>query len=180
MKGTRQSGGPLINEKIRAVQMLLISHECKNLGVVSRAEALALAAEAGLDLVIIADTGPEKPPIAKIMDFGKAEYEKKKKQTAAKKKQKVIKIKEIKLRPKISLHDLQIKLKQGIQFLIEGQRLKITLVFRGRERINSQERGEQMFGQIAKAFEKHGLKNVIQEKDFQGGEGWARIYYLKD
>ena len=178
MKGTRQV--PFINEKIRATRMQLISYDGKNLGVVSKDEALALAAGAGLDLVIISDAGPDSVPVAKIIDFGKVEYEKKKKQTAAKKKQKVIKVKEIKLRPKISLHDLQIKMRQGVQFLEDGLRLKVTLIFKGRERAMARERGSQMFVQIEKEFEERGLKNVVHEKDFQAGEAWSRIYYLKD
>src|SRR5689334_22882959 len=96
--------GPLLNEKIRAPRLQLIAEDGHNIGIVSRGEALKLAQEANLDLVIIADEGREGVPVAKIMDFGKSLYEKKKKQHDAKKHQKVIQVKEIKMGPKIGEH----------------------------------------------------------------------------
>src|ERR1700744_3143797 len=131
----------LINENIRVSRLQLITHDGQNVGVVSREEALRLAHVAGLDLVLIAEAGAEGVAVAKIMDFGKAIYAKKKKQAEAKKHQKVIQVKELKLRPKIGEHDFITKMNQAIQFLKEGKHLKITLQFRGREITTSEERG---------------------------------------
>ena len=170
---------PLINERIRFDKLQLINHEGQNIGLVSRFDALKLAQETGLDLVLIADKGAEGFPVAKIMDFGKVLYSKKKKATEAKKKQKVIKVKEIKIRPKISEHDLQIKLKQTTQFLVEGKRVKVNLVFKGREVVNRNEIGSKLFEKIDSFFAEAGLKNLVAEQDSKMGSSWSRIYYLK-
>lgn len=172
---------PQINERIRARQMQLITHEGQNLGLVSRSQALQLAQDAGLDLVVIVDYGLEKPPVAKIMDFGKAEYEKKKKQAIAKKHQKQIKVKEIKLRPKIGEHDFDTKLNQGAKFLREGMHLKVTLMFRGRERSMARELGLQLFDRVDNAFaQNYGFTNLVKEKDMKAGPMWSRVYYVKN
>ena len=112
---------------------------------------------AGLDLVIIADEGREGVPVAKIMDFGKSLYEKKKKQHDAKKHQKVIQIKEIKMGPKIGEHDFQTKMRQAIDFLKEGKRVKITFFFKGRENATKLERGTELYNKIDKSFEEYDL-----------------------
>ena len=101
------------------------------MGVVKISEALRLAKEAELDLVEISPKA--KPPVCKIMDYGKYKYEEKKKQQLSKKKQHVIKVKEIRLRPRIDDHDLMTKLNHGRKFLQDGAKLKVTLMFRGRE-----------------------------------------------
>ncbi len=171
---------PLINEKIRASKLQLITHEGQNIGEVSRSQALRMAQEVDLDLVVIAEKGKDGVPVAKIMDFGKVLYQKKKKLAEAKKHQKVIQIKEIKIRPKISEHDYQTKMKQAIQFLKAGKRLKVTLFFRGRENITKHVRGPELFKKVAKTLEEHGLlKDLVQEKDSKGGQTWSKIYYLK-
>ncbi len=171
---------PLINEKIQAQQVQLISHKGENVGVISRSQALRMAEEAGLDLVMISSKGQDGVPVVKIMDFGKVIYEKKKKQIEAKKHQKVIQIKEIKLRPKIGEHDYQTKMKQTIQFLKDGKRVKITLFFKGRENIDKEKRGAELFEKINTTFEEHDLlKQLIQEKDSRAGQFWSKIYYLK-
>lgn len=170
---------PLINERIRADKMQVINNEGVNLGVVSRGEALRLAQETGLDLVLIAEKGNEGYPVVKVMDFGKVIYAKKKKITEAKKKQKVIKVKEVKIRPKIGEHDLQIKLKQASQFLKDGMRVKVTLVFKGREVANKIELGSKLIEKIDSTFAQAGLKNLVTEKDIKIGQSWSRIYYLK-
>src|SRR5438045_3244557 len=121
----------LINHQIRAEQVQLITQDGENIGIVSRSQALRQAEEAGLDLVLIAIK--DDIPIVKIMDFGKSLYEKKKKTIEAKKHQKVIQVKEVKMSPKIGEHDYQTKIKQAVQFLTTGKRVKITLSFRGRE-----------------------------------------------
>tara|TARA_B100000161_G_scaffold261863_1_gene230814 strand:- start:111 stop:566 length:456 start_codon:yes stop_codon:yes gene_type:complete len=109
----------------------LISEDGEQLGVVSIEVALEKAREVGLDLI---EVGPNtKPPVCKILDYGKLKYEEKKKQQLSKKKQHVIKVKEIRLRPRIDDHDLMTKLNQGRKFLQDGAKLKVTLMFRGRE-----------------------------------------------
>lgn len=173
--------GPLLNEKIRAPRLQLIAEDGRNLGTVSRGEALKLAQEAGLDLVIISEEGREGVPVAKVMDFGKSLYEKKKKQHEAKKHQKVIQVKEVKIGAKIGEHDFQTKMRQAIEFLKEGKRVKFTLFFKGRENATKFERGTEIFEKINKTFEEHDLlKNLGQEADAKLGSLWSRIYFLKN
>ena len=170
----------LVNEKIPFDSMQLIAFDGKNMGVVSRQLALDAARREGLDLVIIAQQGNEGVPIAKIMDFGKILYAKKKQQADAKKHHKVIQIKELKIRPKIGEHDFSTKMNQGLQFLKEGKRLKITLMFRGREIAMKNERGPELFNKIQKFFEIADVaQHIVQEKDLQTPQLWTRIYYLK-
>ena len=138
-----------------------------------------MAEEVGLDLVLIADQGSQGVPVAKIMDFGKALYAKKKKQAEAKKHQKTIQIKEIKMRPKIGEHDYQTKVNQAIQFLKDGKWLKVTLTFKGREAAVQQERGQEIFDKIDQAFKDAGLNNVAQDKEMRLGSLWSRMYFLK-
>jgi len=169
-----------INEDIRANQVQLINQDGENVGVVSRREALKLAQEADLDLVQIAESGSKGVPVVKIMDFGKVLYERKKKHVEAKKKQKVIQIKEVKLRPKIGEHDYQTKMKRGLEFLNAGKHLKVTLMFRGREIASKHERGQELFERIEKTFEEHGiLDKLVREKDSRAGQFWSRVYYVK-
>ncbi len=172
---------PLINEQIRASNVQLIDGDGVNVGVVSRAQALQIAEQAGLDLVLLSDSGKDGVPVVKVMDLGKALYEKKKKQNESKKHQKVIQIKEVKIRPKIGEHDYQTKINQAIDFLKDGKRLKITLFFKGRENATKDERGIEIFEKVNQSFEEHGIaKNLIQEKDTRLGQYWSRIYYLKN
>lgn len=179
MKAKNETGTPLINEKIRFDRMQVISHDGKNLGVLSRDEALRLARQSDLDLVVIAESGNEGEPVVKIMDFGKVLYAKKKQQAEAKKHQKVIQVKEIKLRPNIGEHDYQTKINQAIQFLQDGKHLKITLMFRkGREVTTKEERGEEMFAKVNKRFEEAGLTKIVQEKDAKSAQFWSRVYYF--
>lgn len=140
-----------------------------------------LAFESGLDLVLIAETGSEGVPVTKIMDFGKELYNRKKKQNEAKKHQKVIQIKEIKIRPKIGEHDYITKMNQGIGFLEDGKKLKVTLVFRGREMANKEERGKELFSKIDRTFEERGLlERIIEDKDVKIGSAWSKLFSLKN
>ncbi len=116
---------------INVAQVRLIDDKGENVGVKSTAEAMAMAAAVGLDLVEISPNSD--PPVCKILDFGKFKYEEQKKANVARKKQKVIEIKEIKLRPNISIHDYEVKMKAAKSFLEEGDKVKVTLRFRGRE-----------------------------------------------
>lgn len=177
-----QAPTTLINDKIRAPQVQLITHEGENIGTVSRFDALKRAEHAGLDLVMISETGKDGIPVVKIMDFGKVAYEKKKKQTESKKHQKVILVKEIKMSPKIGEHDYLTKIKQALQFLNEGKRVKLTVFFKGREMVTKEERGNEIFAKIDKSFEASGLSSddLLAEKDAKLGQLWSRVYYLKN
>jgi translation initiation factor IF-3 len=123
--------GPRVNERIRAPEIRLIGADGENVGIVHPSRALQMAVEAGLDLVEISPTAV--PPVCKIMDFGKFKYEQQKRESEARKKQKVIEIKEIKFRPGTDTHDYEVKMRSVMKFLEEGDKVKITLRFRGRE-----------------------------------------------
>lgn len=120
-----------INEQIRDKEIRLIGESGEQLGIMSSREALKLAEEAGLDLVKIAPTA--KPPVCKIVDYGKYRYELARKEKDAKRKQKVIEVKEIRMSPNIDTNDLNTKVGAARKFLEKGNRLKVTLRFRGRE-----------------------------------------------
>ena len=128
---TPSRDGPRVNEEITAMSIRLVDERGQMAGVVSLREALERAVEAGLDLVEIAPTA--SPPVCKILDYGKFKYEEQKKKNEARKKQKVIEIKEIKLRPTIDDNDYKIKMRAMHRFLEEGDKVKVTLRFRGRE-----------------------------------------------
>ena len=123
--------GPRVNEEIRVPQVRLINESGEMLGVMSTREALRRAFDSGLDLLEISPNAD--PPVAKILDFGKYKYEAQKKRNEAKKKQKVIEIKEIKVRPNIDENDYQVKMRAMRSFIEEGDKVKVTLRFRGRE-----------------------------------------------
>ena len=133
MKATAapEKGGPRINRDIRAVQVQLIDADGKNQGVVNLAEAQRQAEESGLDLVEIVPNAT--PPVCKILDFGKYRFLEQKKSSEARKRQKVVEIKEIKLRPGIDDHDYDVKMRSVRRFFEEGDKVKVTLRFRGRE-----------------------------------------------
>jgi translation initiation factor IF-3 len=120
-----------INERIRVPQVRLIDEKGNQVGVVETRAALQMARDRGLDLMEISPNA--SPPVCKICDYGKFKYEKKKKEQQARKKQTVIKVKELQLRPQTEQHDLDYKFKNVRQFLIEGDKAKITIMFRGRE-----------------------------------------------
>ena len=130
MEGTTISD-LMINEQIRDKEVRLIGEDGEQLGIVSVKEALRLAEEAGLDLVKIAPTA--KPPVCKIVDYGKFKYEQLRKEKEAKKKQKVVEIKEIRLSPNIDTNDLNTKMNAARKFITKGDRVKVTLRVRGRE-----------------------------------------------
>ena len=121
----------MINEQIREKEVRVISEDGEQLGVMSAKEAMKLAKEAGLDLVKIAPAA--KPPVCKIIDFGKYRYELARKEKEAKKKQKVIDVKEVRLSPNIEANDLNTKVNAARKFIQKGDKVKVTLRFRGRE-----------------------------------------------
>lgn len=130
MEGTTISD-LMINEQIRDKEVRLIGEGGEQLGIMSARDALKMAEDAGLDLVKIAPAA--KPPVCKIVDYGKYKYEQVRKEKEAKKKQRVIEIKEIRLSPNIDTNDLNTKINAARKFLTKGDRVKITLRFRGRE-----------------------------------------------
>ena len=121
----------MINEQIRDKEVRLIGADGEQLGIVSSKEAQRLAEEAGLDLVKIAPTA--KPPVCKIIDYGKYRYEQARKEKEAKKKQKIVELKEIRLSPNIDTNDLNTKINSAKKFIEKGNKVKVTLRFRGRE-----------------------------------------------
>ena len=123
--------GPKANERIRASQVQVISSDGKNLGTLATQEAINIARQEGLDLIEISPNA--NPPVCKIIDIGKYKYDLQKKANKAKKKQKVINLKEIKLRPVTEIHDYNFKIKNAQKFLTKGDKVKFTVQFRGRE-----------------------------------------------
>ena len=126
-----QKDGPRINNDIRVPQVQLIDTEGRNRGTVETAEAMQVAAEAGLDLVEIVPNAV--PPVCKILDYGKFRFLEQKKTSEARRRQKIVEVKEIKLRPGIDEHDYDTKMKAVHRFFEEGDKVKVTLRFRGRE-----------------------------------------------
>ena len=123
--------GPKSNNRINSPEVQVISSSGENLGVLNTNEAIAMAKEEGLDLIEIAPNA--KPPVCKIIDMGKYKYDAQKKANKAKKKQKKIELKEIKLRPVTETHDYQFKIKNAQKFISKGDKVKFTIRFKGRE-----------------------------------------------
>jgi translation initiation factor IF-3 len=134
-----------MNEDIRAKEVRLIDHTGQNVGVVAIADAMTRATEAGLDLVEISPDA--NPPVAKILDYGKYKYQEQKKAAEARKKQKIVDIKEIKMRPSIDDHDYDVKMRSIKRFFDDGDKVKVTLRFRGRE-MSHQELGWQVLQRV--------------------------------
>ncbi|WP_028845828.1 translation initiation factor IF-3 [Thermodesulfatator atlanticus] len=139
-----------VNERIRAPRVRLIDASGKQVGIVSREEALRLAEEQGLDLVEIAPQAD--PPVCRIMDYGQFLYQQAKKAKEAKKKQAVVEVKEIKVRPKTDVHDLETKIRHIKRFLKDKNKVKIRVFFRGRE-ITKPELGMEVLKKILQAVE---------------------------
>jgi len=126
-----QKEGPRVNDMITADPVRLVGADGEQAGVVSLREALMAAEDAGLDLVEVSPGA--QPPVCKILDYGKYKYEAQKKKNEARKKQKTIEVKEIKMRPNIDTHDYEVKMRAVNKFLDEGDKVKVTMRFRGRE-----------------------------------------------
>jgi translation initiation factor IF-3 len=152
-----------MNEDIRVPEVRLIDQTGQNVGVVSTADALIRATEAGLDLVEISPDA--NPPVAKILDFGKYKYQEQKKAAEARKKQKIVEIKEIKMRPSIDDHDYDVKMRSIRRFFGEGDKVKVTLRFRGRE-LSHQELGWQVLQRVKADTEQ--LAKVESEPRMEG------------
>jgi len=150
-----------INERIRVPEIFLIDETGAQIGVMATREALNMARERGLDLVEVAATA--RPPVCKILDYGKLKYTKKKKTQEAKKKQTVVTVKEIQLRPRTEEHDLETKFRHMVEFLLRGDKVKITVMFRGRE-VAYAVQGREM------------LERVIRSTEaFAAPESWPKL-----
>jgi translation initiation factor IF-3 len=136
MNFTPTREGPRVNEEIAVPSVRLVDEQGRMVGVVTRNEALTMAEQAGLDLVEVAPGAD--PPVCKILDYGKYKYEEQKKKNEARKKQKVIEVKEIKLRPGIDQHDYDVKMRSMVSFIGEGDKVKVTMRFRGREMVHQE------------------------------------------
>ena len=158
-----QKDGPRVNEEIRVREVQLIDQTGHNHGPTDIQAALAKAQEAGLDLVEIAPNS--SPPVCKILDYGKYKYQAQKKAAEARKKQKVVEVKEIKLRPMIDDHDYDVKMRSMQRFFEEGDKVKITLRFRGREMAH-QELGTALLNRVKEDTSK--FAKVEQEPRFEG------------
>lgn len=155
--------GPRINDEIRNLQIQLIDTEGVNQGTVETAVAVKMAIEAGMDLVEISPNN--NPPVCKIMDYGKYKFQAQKKAAEARKKQKVVEIKEIKLRPMIDDHDYGVKMKAMQRFFEEGDKVKITLRYRGREMAH-QEIGTRLLDKVKTDVAE--FAKVEQDARFEG------------
>ncbi|WP_380058676.1 translation initiation factor IF-3 [Falsihalocynthiibacter sp. SS001] len=145
--------GPRVNGRIRATEIRLIGPNGENGGVVTPARAMVLAEEAGLDLVEISPNAV--PPVCKIMDFGKFKYEQQKRENEARKKQKTIEIKEVKFRPNTDTNDYQVKMRNVLKFLGNGDKVKVSLRFRGREMAH-QNLGRELLERVAEDTKEYG------------------------
>lgn len=158
MRGGRGSQGkevgPRINEQIRVSEVRLIGDDGHQFGVVSIGEAKNISSEYGLDLVEVSPNA--KPPVVKLIDYGKFKYQQQKKAAEAKKKQVTINVKEVKFRPAIDKHDLEVKLKKVFKFLEQGDKVKMLMQFRGREMAHKHI-GLEKFNDI--------IDHVVQESD---------------
>jgi translation initiation factor IF-3 len=148
----REPAGPRMNEDIRVREVRLIDENGDNVGVVPIADALARATAAGLDLVEISPYA--NPPVTKVLDYGKYKYQEQKKAAEARKRQKIVEIKEIKMRPSIDDHDYDVKMRSMKRFFDDGDKVKVTLRFRGRE-LSHQELGWQVLQRVKADTEPH-------------------------
>jgi translation initiation factor IF-3 len=155
--------GPRINDDIRNAQIQLIDQDGTNKGTVETVVAIRMAMEAGMDLVEISPNN--NPPVCKIMDYGKYKYSAQKKAAEARKKQKVVEIKEIKLRPMIDDHDYDVKMRAMQRFFEEGDKVKITLRYRGREMAH-QEIGTKLLDKVKADVAEYA--KVEQDARFEG------------
>ncbi|WP_245601407.1 translation initiation factor IF-3 [Sedimentitalea nanhaiensis] len=162
--------GPRVNENIRSHEIRLIGADGENAGVVSPARAMEMAAEAGLDLVEISPNA--NPPVCKIMDFGKFKYETQKREAEARKKQKIIEIKEVKFRPNTDTHDYEVKMRNVFKFLENGDKVKVTLRFRGREMAH-QNLGRELLERVAED-----TKEIGRIENFPKMEGRQMIMLI--
>ena len=152
-----------INEEIRVREVRVTTAEGEQLGIMQVRDALQMAIEQNLDLVEVAPAA--RPPVCRIMDYGKFKYEQQKRDKEAKKKQKIVTIKEVKLRPNIEDHDFDVKKKNALRFLEDGDKVKVTIMFRGRE-LSHPELGRVLLVRMAK--ELADIANVERDPKLEG------------
>jgi len=155
--------GPKANERIRTPQVQVIGSDGKNLGTLATQEAINIARQEGLDLIEISPNA--NPPVCKIIDIGKYKYDLQKKANKAKKKQKIINLKEIKLRPVTEIHDYNFKIKNAQKFLSKGDKVKFTVMFKGRE-MQHTNLGHELMQRIIK--DTNALGKVEVQPKFEG------------
>ncbi|MGM0688371.1 MAG: translation initiation factor IF-3 [Bacillota bacterium] len=158
-----------VNEQIKAREVLVIDSDGTQLGVMKTEEALNLARDKKVDLVNVAPSA--RPPVCRLMDYGKHKYEQSKREREARKKQKTTTVKEIKLRPNIDKHDFQVKAKRGQKFLENGDKVKVTVMFRGRE-ITHPEIAQRLCKQLAEDLADYG---VVEKPAKQEGRNMIMI-----
>ena len=159
----REDDGPRINEDIRTKEVRLIDENGENCGIVPIREALSRAEDAGLDLIEISPQAA--PPVCKILDYGKYKYEAQKRKAEAKKNQKVVSIKELKLRPMIDTHDYEVKVKQAKKFLAQGDKVKFTMRYKGRE-MSANDLGKEILNKLLEDLD--GLCKVDSAPKMEG------------
>ena len=167
MNLTPSREGPRVNREIAVAQVRLIDEQGENLGVVSKDAAIERAEEAGMDLVEISPGAD--PPVCKILDYGRFKYQDQKKKNEARKKQKTIDIKEIKMRPNIDTHDYDVKMRSINRFIADGDKVKVTMRFRGREMVH-QELGLKVLDRV-----RDQLDEVAKVEQFPKMEGRQMI-----
>ena len=167
MNLTPSREGPRVNRDIAVAQVRLIDEQGENLGVVSKDEAIERAEDAGMDLVEISPGAD--PPVCKILDYGRFKYQDQKKKNEARKKQKTIDIKEIKMRPNIDHHDYDVKMRSINRFIADGDKVKVTMRFRGREMVH-QELGLKVLDRV-----RDQLDEVAKVEQFPKMEGRQMI-----
>ncbi len=155
--------GPRVNEQIEAEKVRVVNADVEMVGVISKEEGIEIAFEAGLDLVEVSPNAD--PPVCKVLDYGKYKYEAQKKANEARKKQKVIDVKEIKMRPGIDEHDYQVKMRSVRRFLDEGDKVKMTIRFRGREMAH-QELGMKVLDRV-----REDVEELAKVEQFPKSEG---------
>lgn len=152
-----------VNDQIRGKEIRVISDDGEQLGIMSVREAMKIAEEKGMDLVKVAPNA--KPPVCRIMDFGKYKYEQSKREKEARKKQTIINVKEVKMRPNIEEHDFQTKARNAERFLKQGDKVKVTIMFRGRE-ITHPQLAEELLNKLAERVKD--LANVEKGAKIEG------------
>ncbi len=167
-----------INRSIKNSKVQVIDEKGVNRGDLQKSDAVALAEEAELDLVKVGEKG--EVAIAKIMDFGKFLYSKKKKMTQSKKHQTVIQVKEIKMRTSIGIGDYKNKLNHTIKFLQEGKRVKFTLQFKGRQPLLVSEVGKKFFERIKNDITLAKVGALTEEKESRSGMFWSKVFFIKE
>ena len=152
-----------VNEEIRAREIRLVSETGEQLGIMTPKDAMKIAQTKGLDLVEVAPGA--KPPVCRIMDIGRHKYEQSKREREARKKQHVINVKEVKLRPNIEDHDFEVKAKNALRFLDDGDKVKVTIMFRGRE-LSHPESGRELLKRMSEYLKDYA--NVERDAKLEG------------